>query len=622
MTGDVYLNRPIAYKQELATVLWNEMGRVNNVSNYLGTVEEKQTDAEIIQQALKAVNGDKFKTLLDGNWNDLYPSQSEADFAFVDMVAFYTQSRNQIVRLFRNSALGQRDKAQRADYLEYMVNKAFDRILPPVDIEGLQMALEEVKAAHQAQQKKERLAALAPQKVTETENPYELPPGLLGDIAQFIYQSSPRQVPEIALAAAIAFMAGVTGRVYNISDTGLNQYVLLLAPTGTGKEAMASGIDKIVAALRDEIPAIKDFIGPAQMASGQALLKYLAKTSTSFLTIVGEFGLKMQQLSSPKASNSEIMLKQVLLDLYNKSGVKRTLQPSIYSQTIDSTQLIYGPNVVILGESTPETFFKIVDEAIIADGLLPRFNIIEYTGKRPPLNHNHDKAEVSPELKNRIALLVAHCLRLNNGINGMPMAVAVQSTPEAAKLINEYDIFADDKVNGSNTEVIKQLWTRAHMKLLKLAATVAVGVDAYNPVIQVEHVKWAQRLVTYDIERLYVRFAAGDFGSDIAAETKQQRYIKEAFAHYLMNEFAALKMYVYNEELHKAKIVPYAFISKKLVSAAPFRADKQGATTAIKRTLQTLIDSGYIKEIGKHDLSSRFNTSQRAFMVVNMEWLR
>ena len=55
----------------------------------------------------------------------------EADFALVDILAFYSHNKAQIARIFRASALGQRDKAKRNDYVNYMLNKCFDRILPP-----------------------------------------------------------------------------------------------------------------------------------------------------------------------------------------------------------------------------------------------------------------------------------------------------------------------------------------------------------------------------------------------------------------------------------------------------------------------------------------------------------
>ena len=633
MTGNVYNDKPIADRQELAQVLYDEMGRVNNISNYLGTIEEKLTDAEVIEQALRAVNGDKFKTLLEGNWANIYPSQSEADFAFVDMVAFYTQSRNQIVRIFRGSALGQREKAARGAYVEYMLNRAFDRMLPPVDIEGLQLVLEEAKAKHLQQQTdltdlsnklnlvsqpnnplNDNDQALVPQ------NPYQIPPGLLGEIAQFIYQSSPRQVPEIALAAAIALMAGITGRAYTVSNTGLNQYVLLLADTGAGKEAMASGITRLINSLQDEIPAIKTFIGPGEIASGQALLKYLSGSSQSFVSIIGEFGLKMQQLSSRHANASELMLKKVLLDLYNKTGPDGKIEPSIYSMKENNTNSVISPAVTLLGESTPSTFFVAIDENVIADGLLPRFTLIEYTGKRPPLNKKHALVKPSEQLKDSLATLAAYCLKLGNGVNSRPLFVEVKLTYEAETLADKFGDFADNKVNNTELNIIKHLWSRAYVKLIKLAALVAVGCDAFNPIIQDAHILWAKGIVEYDIIRLQERFIKGEFGAN-EHESRQHADMKRMFAQYLECSFDKIANYQTLPAMHKDKVIPYAFICKKLISLAAFRLDKMGSVNAIKKTLANFIDSGFIKEIGRNDLNTRYNTSQRAFMVTDMSWI-
>lgn len=63
-------------------------------------------------------------------------------------------------------------------------------------------------------------------------------PGLVGEVAKFIYASAPRPVAEIAFVGAIGLVAGISGRAYNVSGRGLYQYALLLANTGTGKEAM------------------------------------------------------------------------------------------------------------------------------------------------------------------------------------------------------------------------------------------------------------------------------------------------------------------------------------------------------------------------------------------------
>ena len=137
MTGGIYRNAPIKDCNELLNVLWSQMGSGSVAAAvYAGVAEAKESDEEVLARATAAANGQKFADLYAGRWQDYYPSQSEADFALVDIIAFYTQNRAQISRMFRASGLGQRDKAKRDDYVSYMLNKCFDRMLPPVDIDG------------------------------------------------------------------------------------------------------------------------------------------------------------------------------------------------------------------------------------------------------------------------------------------------------------------------------------------------------------------------------------------------------------------------------------------------------------------------------------------------------
>jgi len=63
------------------------------------------SDAELLTKAVSAGNGAKFEQLWDGNVND-YPSQSEADLALCNLLAFWTgRDPAAMDRLFRQSAL-------------------------------------------------------------------------------------------------------------------------------------------------------------------------------------------------------------------------------------------------------------------------------------------------------------------------------------------------------------------------------------------------------------------------------------------------------------------------------------------------------------------------------------
>lgn len=82
----------------------------------------KLTDDQIICLASEAKNSAKFMALMDGNFQG-YPSQSEADQAICNLVAFYTTQEEQIDRIFRRSKL-YREKWERPDYREGTIRKA------------------------------------------------------------------------------------------------------------------------------------------------------------------------------------------------------------------------------------------------------------------------------------------------------------------------------------------------------------------------------------------------------------------------------------------------------------------------------------------------------------------
>jgi len=624
MTGDIYRNAPINDCNELLNVLWGQMGQGSvAVAHYAGLAEAKETDEQVYNRAVAAANGDKFAELYAGKWEGMYASQSEADFALVDIIAFYTQNRAQISRMFRASGLGQRDKAKRDDYVSYMLNKCFDRMLPPVDVDGLRNKLDEAIAKKEAA---DRAAALSQNSeatphpkapalnLNEVSKVYSVPPGLVGEIAQYIYAQAPRPVPEIALAGALGLVAGIVGRAYNISGTGLNQYVLLLAPTGTGKEAIASGIDKLMAQVIRTVPAASDFIGPGEIASAQAIIKYMSRGPTSFVSLVGEFGIYLQQMASVNAPPHLTGLRRFLLDAYNKSGEGKVLRPSIYSDKDKNTTAVLSPSFTLLGESTPEKFYEGLHEGLISEGLLPRFTMIEYHGERPALNPGHLSAQPSFELIDRLSTLCAHALMLNS----QHKAIHVQTDATARELFQQFDAHCDANINTSDREVRRHLWNRAHVKALKLAGIIAVGCNPYDPTITADVASWAINLVVADVRNLLARFDAGEIGID-NDETKQLAKVIATVKDFVVSPWPDVAKYAGEgmSNLHSNRIVPYSYVQRRLAAVAVFRKDRIGASGAIKRALKTLCERGDLQEVSRATLAKDYGTSAVAYMVAH-----
>lgn len=623
MTGNVYNPVKIEQRQDLLTLLWEQMGGPPTVYTYGEDQEQKLTDEQVLEIAFNASNGDKAKALFDGNWQSMYPSQSEADFALVDILAYYTQNKQQIARLFRQSVLGSREKAKRNNYIAYMVNKSFDRQLPPVDIDGIRIQIDNlVKGNARGEPGGTPLAPVSQAPLTvvanqEASNAYAntglFPPGLVGEVAQFILDAAPRPVPEIALAGSIALLSGITGRAYNVSKTGLNQYILVISETGTGKEAVANGIGKLMAAIKSQVPASAEFIGPGELVSPAGLIKWMQKYP-AILTMIGEFGLKLKEMSSPMANTNMQGLKRILLDLFNKSGHGQVYNPMAYSDPNKNTSVINSPSLTIFGECTPKTLYENLDEAMIAEGLLPRFMLVEYLGERVPSSKTFQTVQPNFQLVDKLAQLTAQCL--SNSHNGVVQEIAMDRDAEA--LFDAFDKWCDAQINGSRDEVTRQLWNRAHIKSLKLAALFAVGMNYVNPKIIYAEALRATTDVADQIKKLAGKFDAGEVGVVSNDEVKQAKDVNRVICDYLYKPYSpTMEKYGVTEQMHRDKVIPYVYIQRRLVSAASFRKDKVGATIAIKRAIQVFLDAGELAEISKNQSNKSWGKDAKAYAILD-----
>lgn len=648
MTGNTFNPAPILDRQAAIKWLYEEMGGAPVVQSYTGDYVDAEPDNVVIQKVLNAANGDKVRDLVSGDWQKHYPSQSEADFALIDIIAYYTKSRFQIVRLFRQSALGQRDKANRDGYVLGMVNRAFDRMPAALDLDAMRNAIEaEFRAkaggsatssangqpalspAYTARPSGDTTAPIQPDNLAITSppidaNPYLRPvPGLLGQIAYYIYDQAPRPVPEIALAGAIGLMAGICGRAYNVSGTGLNQYTLLLTGTGRGKEAIQSGISKLMTLVMDVnhggCPAAAEFIGPGDIASGQALHKHLDKVSKSFVSVIGEVDSMLKSMTARNANAGLIKLRSVLLDVYNKSGRGNVLHGTIYSDREKNTAGIAAPAFSMIGEGTPERFYNLLDGTMVADGLLPRFTVIEYNGPRVESNEARMHVQPPETLVKAVARLCGQALMLNQ--QNRPVDVGL--TVEAQTMFRQYDKTTTAIINAAHNDTIEQLWNRAHLKAMKLAALVAVGCNPINPVIDRDMADYALACVNWDINRLVDKFKAGDIGE---GDIKQLADMKGRLIYYLesVSPEKAARSYGIPFAAYDAKLVNYTYLHRATKGYASFRTDRMGPTYAIKRTIQTLEDTGVLRPV--HQLQDKqkagIENSGVRFYAIDVDALR
>ena len=602
-TGDVMRPLEIADRQDLLDVLYGEMKPAPQVE--LEEREELQDDASLVEMAMRAINGDKFNLLCAGEWAALgYESASEADHALLAILAFYSPSNEQVKRLFRMSALGKRDKHRGTDYrIDLALRKIRANEPMPVDLEAMEELAAQVATAPQAPIPAPS-HSLAPRLEGPVTGELLPPPGLVGELAQYIYSSAIRPVPEVALAAALGLVAGVAGRTYYTSGlpTGLNLYLILLAKTGIGKEGGKQGINRLLSEISPSIPTVSRFIGPTSFASGQALVKHFEERPC-FYSVLDEFGHTLKRITTPKASGAEQALHSELLALYSRSGPDGFVGVQAYSDKEKNTAVVRAPSLTIIGESTPEVFFGCLDSALVQDGLVPRLLVIEYTGGRPPRNR-YAGGKPDATLVRRFADLVT--VAVHGEQNGSFAKVHLAADAEA--LLDAFDRECDDHINGGNAAEV-QLWNRAHLNALKVASVIGVGCNPYQPLVTVEHARWAVEFVRRSVHAVQSRFDKGEVGGGDGA--KAEAAIRTAVADFLAMPPEKRETYKTPKAFQTGSVIPHSYLYAKLKRVQPFKDERR----LLDETLKALLEAGALQQLPPQQVREKFKLDTKAYCV-------
>lgn len=568
--------------------------------------DDERSPAEIIEKASGAKNGAKFKQLFYEGFKE-GDDWSALDAALAQMIAFWTKNHRLGVEVFAQSALWRGDGSlyKKRGYEspekyvhDYLLGRTFARAW---NLRGKDEAeeAERFAAGQKIAEVYMREAQIRADTVEDDGSPEvasSLPwpgGGLLADVANYILSSAMRPVPEVALAGAVAFLAGIAGRQFNISGSGLTQYIVLAADTGRGKEAAAAGIDRLIQGMEKIDPSIQEFMGPGHIASGQGLIRALSERHSMF-SVQAEFGHTLKVITDPRANHADLRTRQVLLDIFGKSGEGRKIYSSAYSDTEKNTQVIEAPNFCMLGETTPEKFFKAFDTDLVAEGFLPRFTCFIYDG--PRVARNPAANQLPPEaLLNRIRDLLAHVLKLKYENK----FVHIHADHEAQQMLDAFDKECDKHINNPVVPEGKELWNRAHLKVLRLAALAAVGdVDHATgqlPVVRPYHVEWALGVVRMDLTRMESRISAGEVGE---GEITFESHVTKMVRRYLkMNENQRSAYKVPKSIISDQQLIPFTYLRRVLRSLSEFKNHRLGVERAISDAVKDAVRAEVLLQV-------------------------
>ena len=319
------------------------------------------------------------------------------------------------------------------------------------------------------------------------ELPRELanPPGLVGELADWICDTSRRPQRSLAIGAALTILGTLSGRhIAGPTGSGTHLYVVGLAPTGAGKD---HAMQQILTAMSGI--GASHFIGPGQFISMPAVINFLVRAPLS-VCAMDEFGAFMKRIGSRKASSFEGAISGIMRTAWG-SSFKPMPTPEWAGK---ASEVIMAPAMSIYGVSTAEEFYGALEGGDTSNGVLNRLLVVE-TRKRP---------------KDRQPRLVAHELtpHLEEGLKGVlnrggPMIFGQLQVHDRAPPVHRVPWGPGAELAfGELVEEVHELcdgdamaqafFARVAETAVRIATILAVGSDPVRPIVTLETFTWAR----------------------------------------------------------------------------------------------------------------------------------
>lgn len=520
-------------------------------------IPQTNTDQEVLERFRIAKNGEENSKLYD---TEMDGDQSQLDQSLIERLCFYTDSNEQVRRLFKASKRGERPKvvSRGNEYINRSIQHSRAVNIQPevtIDIPQLSTLMKQQVDTPRAK---------------NINNELEFPPGLAGLMSQFFYINSVQPIKSFAIANVLTTLAGIVGRRYSFRGTTINIFTLIIGRTGSGKDASRKPLFKLKRELENKGMLFGQFMGP-EAASGQALFATLAD-QPCYSVYTGEMADDLLMMSDIRASENNRVMCNAYLRLYDEGD----FGGKVHRDSKNNVQAVERPAVTLMGSGTPD-FFETISDHAIKRGLIPRFIIIEYKGKTPAFNDN-EFAPPHPDIIKGIRKLIESCVQTT--VIEVPFADAL-----AEEKSMEYRSRIVTLQDRATTLVEQGLYNRVHLNICRVASILAATENPSKPVITLEILEWAHSYLMYSLENLIQKFTIGDLGGNGAT----QRDIKmlELFTDWYA--LTARKRASYSKKLMDFPLfVPRRYLNARCKGMSCFTKDVRGFDRSFKETLYNL----------------------------------
>lgn len=320
------------------------------------------------------------------------------------------------------------------------------------------------------------------------------PPGLVGEIAEWLESSAMRSQPLLNLGAALTFCGALLGRkVKDEWDSRTNIYAMGVGHSSAGKNHPLTALRQLASKAR-----IIEMIGGSRVTGAAALERRMEQHPVT-LFLWDEIGDMMLGLKNNRGDIHAAQIKPTLMEMY--SSANKTMGGGEYAQ--EGAKIIVQPHLCLYGVTGPEKFMSGLSPEDLRSGMVGR--ILVFVSKtRPPKDYERSRGGGIPDsLVERVQNLWAMQPAPPAGTGDIqaatePQPFEVETSPEALARIIELDLLADKMMEADDHKGIDCLWGKATENAKKIALIVAVGdgsVGNWGERIEYKHADYGCRLV-------------------------------------------------------------------------------------------------------------------------------
>lgn len=317
------------------------------------------------------------------------------------------------------------------------------------------------------------------------------PPGILGEIADYINHTARKPQPQFAVQGAIAFACTVLGRRF-VTNYGNwpSLYLLNIGKSGSGKEWAKTALETML-----EACGLESLIGPSSYTSNAGVLSSL-HDQPNHVTVIDEFHRELESASVKGNARAQGTVR-TLMEVWGRTG--GVMRPQGYStfgmsqrdkDTIKERE-VRNPALTLLAMAVPD-FWEQIGSLAARDGFLNRFLIVESEIGRQVGNHVPTTA-VPQNIVNWAQSIRARyadtLIDPDTNPSMAPNAIMVPITEGAMSLFSAFEHECLGLMDEHDENGLAEMFGRTNEIAMKLSLVLALGRNDVS--VQASDAEWA-----------------------------------------------------------------------------------------------------------------------------------